>query len=91
MKKALEALLVVAALGLGAFVLRQWSVRRDLAGRPPVSNAGAAPGTDVEKIGGPAPSSRNVPGSVVRLPMVRLTTAPRSQKRTGAVPPPVSP
>ena len=89
MKKTLEAVLVVAALGLGILLLRQWRERRELAERPPVENAGGVPGTDVEKAG-QVPPSRGAPGSVVRLPMVKLSSPPKTPRRSGSVPPPAS-
>lgn len=85
MKKTLEAVIVVAALALGAFVFRQWRVRREPAARP--SNPGSVPGTDQEGppaavLGGPRP------GAVTSLPMMKLSSPPRPPRRAAAVPAP---
>ena len=59
MKKTLEAVLVVAALALGAYVVRQALARRELAAHPPVVNPASAPGADAGfTTGGCAASSR---------------------------------
>ena len=89
MKKTLEAVLVVAALALGAFVVRQALARRELAEHPPVMNPASAPGPDVENPDAePAPlPKRGVQG----LPMVKLSRPAKPSRRTAAVPPPLAP
>lgn len=87
MKRALEAVLVAAALASGAFVFHQWRARRDLAAKAAVVNPGAFPGSDreglpVAVLGGPHA------GSVTSLPMLKLSSPPKPPRRGGAVPPP---
>jgi hypothetical protein len=88
MKKALEAVLVVAALALGACVVRMALERRALAEHPVYMNPALAPGADAENPGakpGPLP-----PRGARTLPAVKLSRPPKPARRTTAVPPPVS-
>lgn len=85
MKKALEAVVVVAVLALGAFVLRSAIARRDAAARPAGENPANRPGPDAAPGApyDPAPS-----GAAQRLPMLKLTHPPKPDRRPAAVPPP---
>lgn len=84
MKKALETVLVLAALAIGVYVLRQWRQRTVERPRP---NPALRPGTDVEP-GAPAPSGPASRG-VTALPMIKLSSPPKATRRSAAVPPPV--
>jgi hypothetical protein len=89
MKKTLEAVLVVAALALGAFVVRKALARRESAAHPVFMNPASAPGADSED---PDAQPRPLPPRGVQgLPMVKLTHPAKPSRRTTAVPPPVSP
>ena len=78
MKKAMEAALVVAALGIGVYVLREWRVRQAAASQPPL-NPAIARGADVEDPYGPAPAVSPA-HSVDSVPLVK-TSAPRKRSR----------
>ena len=89
MKRTLEAVLVVAALALGGYVVRLALARRDLAAHPPVANPASRPGADAEDPGArvePLPPARGVQG----LPMVKLSRPAKTSRRASSVPPPVS-
>ena len=89
MKKALEIALVVAVVGIGAYVARAWRVRREIESRPP-TNAAIESGADLEDpyAPPPPPSARH---GVTSVPMVR-TTLPKKRPHKAAVPPaPVQP
>jgi hypothetical protein len=87
-KKSLEAVLVLAALALGAYVVRQALSRRELAAHPPVANPASAPGADVEDPGAqPVPARRGVAG----LPMIKLSRPAKPIRHADAVPPPSAP
>ena len=89
MKKTLEAVLIVAALAIGVFLLRLWRVQADLAAHRPVASPSARPGTDREgspQAAGGAPHA----GSVSALPMIKLTRTPKPLHRASAVPAPAS-
>ena len=88
MKKTLEAVLVVAALALGAYVVRRALARRELAAHPFVGNPASAPGADVED---PGAAPARAPRSVAGLPMIKLSRPAKTSRRAAAVPPPVSP
>jgi hypothetical protein len=83
MKRALEAVLVLATLALGVFVVHQALARRDLAARRP--NPALAPAADAED---PGYSPSTPPGGVQGLPMVKLTHPAKPARRETAVPPP---
>jgi hypothetical protein len=87
MKKMLEAVLVLAALALGVYVVRAGLERRELAAHPPVVNPASAPGADVENPD--APSVRE-PHSISTLPAVKLSRPAKPVRRAAVVPPPVS-
>jgi hypothetical protein len=86
-KRALEAVLVVAVLALGGYVVHKALVRRELALHPPVANPAAGPGEDSEKPAVPETEQRR---GVVVLPMVKLSKPPKTTRRAAAVPPPVA-
>lgn len=88
MKKALEAVLVAAVLVSGAFVVRQWRVRRDLAAKAAVVNPGAVPGSDREGLPA-AVLGKPRAGAVTSLPMMKLSSPPKAPRRGGSVPSPV--
>ncbi|MDE2144260.1 MAG: hypothetical protein KGJ84_17770 [Elusimicrobia bacterium] len=87
MKKILEVVVVVAALILGVFVLRQWRARADAGGGTSLAGPGSRPGSDEEGIQ-PAASRPPRAGAVAGLPMIKLASPPRAPKRDWAVPPP---
>lgn len=87
MKRALEAALVVAALALGAFVVRQALARRGEAGRAGLNPALRA-GPDVETPGQPYAQSPS--RAAQGLPMLKLSKPPKSSRLSVAVPPPSS-
>jgi hypothetical protein len=89
MKKALEAALVLAALTLGAYVVRQAVARRDAVARPSGGNPALRPGPDVAKPG--EPYVQNPSGAAQGLPMLKLSKPPKAAHRPAAVPPPASP
>jgi hypothetical protein len=84
MKRALEAALVLAALALGAFFVRQAAVGRE---------AGRAAGGDPALRAGPdgAPYAEKPRTGVEILPMLKLTRPPKPSRRAAAVPPPSVP
>jgi len=86
MKRTLEAVLVLAALALGAYVVRQALSRRELAAHPPVMNPASAPGPDVEN-----PDALPSPRGVTGLPKIKLSRPPKPSRRAAAVPPPAAP
>ena len=87
MKRTLEAALVLAALALGAYVVRQSLSRRALAAHPPVFDPASAPGADVEDPdAAPSTSARGVTG----LPMIKLSRPAKPSRHAASVPPPVS-
>ncbi|HEX4048606.1 MAG TPA: hypothetical protein VH309_12255 [Elusimicrobiota bacterium] len=86
MKRALEAALVLAALAMGAYVVRQGLVRRALAEHPPVLDPALAPGADVASSDPSAPPPPR--GGVTGLPMVKLFRPPKRVRLEVAVPPP---
>jgi hypothetical protein len=88
MKKALEAAVLVAALLLGAFVVRRSVARWELSRNPPQMNPALRPGPDVANPGDPY--VQRPQGSVDGLPMVKLSKPPKSIHRPVAVPPPAS-
>ena len=90
MKKTLEVVVVVAALVLGAFILRQWRARLELSEHPPASSPAARPGTDAEGPLTGATGARRA-GGVAALPMIKLSSPPRSSRRAAAVPAPAKP
>jgi len=90
MKKILEVVVVAAAFALGLIVLRQWRSRAAAVAHPASSAVATRPGSDIE--GGPPASPRAAQaGSVTELPMIMLTTQPRSPRRNGSVPAPAKP
>ena len=88
MKKTLEAVLVLAALALGAYVIRTARARGELAAHPRVVNPASAPGPDVEN---PDASPAPAPRGVGALPMVKLSRPAKPARHSAAVPPPASP
>lgn len=87
MKKALEAALLLAVLALGAYLVRQALVRRELAARAAAPNPALAPGPDVATPGAPYVQQRR---GVEGLPMVKLSKPPKATRRAAAVPPPAA-
>jgi hypothetical protein len=87
MKRALEAVLVLAALALGAYVVRQGLARRELAAHPRVMNPASGPGADSEN---PDAPSASLPGGVRGLPMVKLSRPAKPSRRDAVVPPPAA-
>jgi hypothetical protein len=87
MKRTLEAVLVVAVLALGAYVVHTALARRELAAHPRILNPAAAPGADVEKADARAEER---PHGVQGLPMVKLSRPAKTSRRAAAVPPPTS-
>ena len=81
-------MLVVAALALGAYVVRGALARRELAAHPRVVNPASAPSADVENPD--APSSR-APSGVAGLPMIKLSRPAKPSRHAAAVPPPAVP
>lgn len=88
MKRALEAVVVVAAVALAVFVAREWRFRRESAARTQVADPSLRPGTDAEP-GAAAPKPGH-PSGVVGLPMVKLRTPPRAAPRKVRIPLPPS-
>ena len=87
MKRALEAVLLLAALALGAYLVRQAVARREIALHPSPMNPALAPGPDVATPGAPyLEQKRGVDG----LPMIKLSKPPKATRRSIAVPPPSS-
>jgi len=84
-KRALEALVVLAVLAMGAYVARRVLAGRELAAHPPHANPDSAPGSDGESSAAPQP--RGVAG----LPMIKLSRPAKPVRRDAAVPPPVAP
>ena len=85
MKRALEALLVAAALVLAGFVtLRLASRRAPQDARQSVESQ--RPGRDVENSSAP-PSSGPVASAVKGIPMIKLTSPPRRRSHAVEVPP----
>ncbi len=91
MKKALEAALVVAALGVAATVVFQWRARRAAGEAARAASLPAAyPGLDVDPALPPSAVSTRLPASergVDSLPAVKMSAAPKSSRRESAVPP----
>jgi hypothetical protein len=87
MKRTLEAVLLLAALALGAYVVRQGLERRALASHPPAMNPASMPGPDAEAPGAPVRPAGGVRG----LPMVKLSRPAKPDRRAPAVPPPPAP
>ena len=82
MIRALEVLLVAAALVLAGFVAIHLMSRRGAA--PSVLSP--KPGPDVKDPSAP-PNLRPVPSAVKGLPMIKLTVPPRRRPRAVDVPP----
>jgi hypothetical protein len=85
MKKALEAALVLACLGLGAYVLRTALARRAAAARL-VADPASGPGIDAEDPSAPPPGAQR--RGVTSMPGVRLTRPPKPSHRAIVPPPP---
>jgi len=85
MKRTLEAVLVLAALALGAYVVRTALARRELAAHPPVMNPASGPGEDAAQPGVPEARARR---GVQGLPMVKMSRPPKPDRRPAVVPPP---
>jgi hypothetical protein len=89
MKRALEAGLLLAALLLGAYVVRRSVARWELSRNPPKMNPALRTGPDVANPGDPY--VQRPPRSVDGLPMVKLSKPPKATHRPAAVPPPSAP
>jgi hypothetical protein len=83
MKKALEVVVVLAVLAMGAYVARRVLAGRELAAHPPHADPASATGSDGES----SSATRGVAG----LPMIKLSRPAKPARRAAAVPPPVSP
>ena len=88
MKRALEAVLLLAGLALGAYLVRHAVARREIALHPSSMNPALAPGPDVATPGAPyLEQKRGVEG----VPMIKLSKPPKATRRPIAVPPPAAP
>ncbi len=85
MKRALEAVVIAAALGLAAFIGRAWLARRAARPGAPVASY---PGADVEDPRAPAAPVGPLRRGVTRLPMVHMTVPPNRLRTESAPPPP---
>lgn len=84
MKRALEIVLVAAALALGAFVVSRALSRRPFA--PPGASEAARPGRDEEDPRKPA-GAPYAP-AVTSVPMIKLKNPPRRHSRKTDIPVP---
>lgn len=90
MKKALEALVVVAALAVAAALAYQWRARRAADEDARVAGSPAThPGSDAAPGTAPVPLKPGERG-VSSIPMVKMSAPPVARRRAGAVPPPPS-
>lgn len=94
-KRALEVFVAVALAVTGVILWRQWRFNREAAAlkasQVSPGDIPAAEDVDPHRPFPPPSRERPHPHSVTGLPMIRLSTPPKKQRPTSAVPSPTAP